>query len=964
MKKILATGTAALMLLFSAAAVPAAESPHGLTPADDMPFIPDLDGFRKKAFKNQYGQLRDLSEALVVRQTKVAGGKVSIQPGGICYISETVQDAAPFRRDPFFVLGEHAYLVDLKQTMHTARDIKVGKGEKVLVDDRGYRLWFDYATDHYDKPYIQMALIAPSGHWPLEFSVSSKFPTIDDMPDRSHMEGDVEQLDEFFLDPIFEYGASSFEVRDHDFQKAEFAALNYPVIEEATFSLTRPTVLDLRQEDYRFYGTKRIYAFRRSDGFLVRVTDFGGGKVLAEKLIRPVTSQGYKDMDNVKDEYSLTVPGEDMRIEIFSQPEYLRHSDFVPWSSDTPYRWEDGILSFVVYSDLVTVKNGEAWPLDKNWKVGLEASLMTGKLQRLTLENASEITLDASNDTVVGPVKYSDVWDRPAFKVVADRIEGDKVMSYYVRDSFFERTDNLAFTDKGRKDMDCFIGETPTFISILESSFLTRLAAPKFGTEIQGSHFTSFPKVQPNMAFNAPDPTAPFGGLMRGFGREQVNNRRGEKLTSSEGLVIRGSYVDWKNNRIVIPASGMFYTSRNARNVRVLNGETFLMLGRRAYIASFESTTFTRRNFNLDFWSLQPEGEKNPIFWQDTPLGVNNKVLRYTHQDHLDDRPMAQVNIVKYSGNNFGAPFELAQGLSRENGDRYYLHDRFAEGATWIEPEFVGDNFVRVRSFGTPAIKNVQYTYTKPERALLAPGEEAAIGKTHTLKLLSFDEQAGKATIQITDKNGASETKELGPLNEETRAFLPQHQKVINTLQFHFGDGADRVLAEMDVKTPFEDGKAAFYTYTDLLELKGDTPFEGDNRFMVRPDVCGHCYQLNEVLLDNPEPIILDKDHPRYDGPLMADGKPMFTIVIDSFDGEMIHAWHIETNFKNKVFKSANLAFSPRNNVDVLMGVNGTIEGFLRASLMQRSAFQEHWRTGAHAAPARGLQEWLEHKYQ
>ena len=187
---------------------------------------------------------------------------------------------------------------------------------------------------------------------------------------------------------------------------------------------------------------------------------------------------------------------------------------------------------------------------------------------------------------------------------------------------------------------------------------------------------------------------------------------------------------------------------------------------------------------------------------------------------------------------------------------------------------------------------------------------------------------------------------------------------MVNSLQFAFDEGRNKVLAEMDVKTPFEKGRAAFYTYVDLKKLESDTPFEGDPRFMVRPDVCGHCYQLNEVLLDNPEPIILDKEHPRFDGPRMADGKPQFSIVIDSFDGEMIHAWHIETNYRKRVFRSANLAFQPRNNIDVLMGVNGTIEGFLRASLMERSAWQEYWRTGTHPHPERGLNAWLAHKFQ
>ena len=133
---------------------------------------------------------------------------------------------------------------------------------------------------------------------------------------------------------------------------------------------------------------------------------------------------------------------------------------------------------------------------------------------------------------------------------------------------------------------------------------------------------------------------------------------------------------------------------------------------------------------------------------------------------------------------------------------------------------------------------------------------------------------------------------------------------------------------------------------------------------MVRSDVCGHCYQLNELLFDNSEEIVLDRNNPRYDGPKGADGKPIFSIVVDNFDGEMIHAWHIETVVRGRVFKSDNLAFNPRNNVDVLMGVNGTTEGFLRANMLERSAYQEYWRVGLHEHAKRGLDAWMAHKFQ
>jgi hypothetical protein len=103
------------------------------------------------------------------------------------------------------------------------------------------------------------------------------------------------------------------------------------------------------------------------------------------------------------------------------------------------------------------------------------------------------------------------------------------------------------------------------------------------------------------------------------------------------------------------------------------------------------------------------------------------------------------------------------------------------------------------------------------------------------------------------------------------------------------------------------------------------------------------------VLLDNPEPIILDKNNLSYEGPRGEDGKPLFRIVVDDFDGEMIHAWHIESGEGEEFVKTDNLAFRPRTNLDVLLGVNGTTEGFLRLSMLPRLGFMEYWRISGDA---------------
>lgn len=917
--------------------------PHGLPPAEDMAYMPHLAGLRNKVFHNDNGERKALSEAVELRGSAISRSKAMVPAGGLLYISETSGDAAPLAGDPFLLLGEHAYLVDLVTATREVKDLGVDLGEKVAVEDTGYRLWYDYSTDHYEKPYGEVALIAPSGGWPLEMPVSSSFPDRAAARDLKVKEGFGEQVEPFFLDKTYQYGATQLVTRKLDFKHAEFESIRFPEISAATFSMTRPVILGVRQEDYRLYFDKRIYAFRRPDGFLVRVTNLTGSKVLGEKLIRPVTAQGYKTSPDDKDKYALTLPDHDLRIEIKIQPGFAQNSDFLPWTTGKSHGFQQGELSFFIYRNLVTVRNGEAWPLDPRYKVLLEPRLMTGMLQRLVIENAEPMTMDNDNDSITGPVKWSDHWfNRPAFKVVARKFEGQVCRELYLRDYYLMRTDNMVFWPKdGRRNVDFFVGASPVLEPILESTFLTRLADQNFGNVVEGSRFTSYPNVVSESSFYEPDHTAPFVPRIKGLLRKISRNRKGERLLSAESVFIRGSYVDYRNGRIVIPPAGLCYSSRNARNIRALAGESFLLLGKTAYLTSFDSGTFVRKNVELDFWKNQPMSDGNLMYWQDELLGVRNKTLRLTGHAYLDDRPVAELSLMKYSGNRWGSHFLMAQGLDPDAGNRYQMPAVFAEGATWIVPEYVGTNFVRVKEFGTPTIESISYTYNKPENVLMGAGESRALGE-FTLLCERVDAGARSVTLALRDKQGKMVARKvLGPLDQKLASLLPQFRDAARALQLMHAD----VQAELDPKEPFKGGKANLYAFTGIRLLKRDAPFEYDPRFSARPDACGHCYQLNELLLDNPETIVLDKAHPTYEGPKGQDGKPLFRIVIDSFDGEMVHAWHIETEDKGEVTRTGNLAFRPRNNVDVLCGVTGTTEGFLRLSMLPRLGFMESWRT-------------------
>ena len=55
--------------------------------------------------------------------------------------------------------------------------------------------------------------------------------------------------------------------------------------------------------------------------------------------------------------------------------------------------------------------------------------------------------------------------------------------------------------------------------------------------------------------------------------------------------------------------------------------------------------------------------------------------------------------------------------------------------------------------------------------------------------------------------------------------------------------------------------------------------------------------------------------------------------------------WLFGNNIEDRLGRTTpNLAEYARNNVDVLVGVNGTVESFLRQTVLERLAYREIWR--------------------
>jgi hypothetical protein len=239
---------------------------------------------------------------------------------------------------------------------------------------------------------------------------------------------------------------------------------------------------------------------------------------------------------------------------------------------------------------------------------------------------------------------------------------------------------------------------------------------------------------------------------------------------------------------------------------------------------------------------------------------------------------------------------------------------------------------VEIAELGTPGMDSFTFSYEEPVKVVLGAGGEAKIGD-YRLRVLSVDQGRKMVKLALFDGKGKiAMEKQLGPVDKSVYDTLPQYSPSQQKVMMQYKD----IHVELELPAVFSGGKATFYTWTGAQKLERDKPWAKDPRYTMRPDVCGHCYMLNEFIMDNPEPIVLDAKHPTYTGP-----EGYFKIVVTDFDGEKIQAWHMEDKDGNK---SPNLAELARNNVDVMVGVNGTTEHFLRKTMLDRLAYREIWR--------------------
>ncbi len=88
--------------------------------------------------KNTAGAARRVFEGLVVRQSRIAPGKVSIPAGGITYFAEVTPAAPPLEGARLAIFGAARILVDVDQTIVMRKGVTLPLGEPVVLGSSAF----------------------------------------------------------------------------------------------------------------------------------------------------------------------------------------------------------------------------------------------------------------------------------------------------------------------------------------------------------------------------------------------------------------------------------------------------------------------------------------------------------------------------------------------------------------------------------------------------------------------------------------------------------------------------------------------------------------------------------------------------------------------------------------------------------------------------------------------------------
>ena len=363
-------------------------------------YVPGLPGLLENSLvTDDFGRKPPKFDAVFIRKSRVENGEVVIPAGGLAYHEDTWGGEVALRGEQIPVLGKLSTYVDYDMTIVVKENVTIPAGGSVVVGGQVYQYYATVVHNNTANHTLHVKTIAGTDwEWAFGSPVLSATQT------------------EWWGGLKFAQLYNQGKAREVNRNGMVFDWISGVRMDRIVVADAKVFAGLAAANDQWKAGDKTIrVAAINADAGTVDVEVLEGGKVVLAKTIGPVKKESLIEDTTARKQL------------------VFEHGDVIGFLSPWPEAFKDGKANLKIYAKAMSMRYGETFAGDNRFNV-YPVGCPTGHNFGFMLVNKEEIRLKAGT-TYNGPQGY--------FKVVVDKIDGDKVLGWHIEDSKGNRSANL-----------------------------------------------------------------------------------------------------------------------------------------------------------------------------------------------------------------------------------------------------------------------------------------------------------------------------------------------------------------------------------------------------------------------------------------------------------------------------------------------------------------------------------------
>lgn len=429
-------------------------------------YIPGLPGFDEGTIiQNDFGIKKPKFDTIIITQSSVKDGKVTIPAGGLRYIEDSLRGEVAITGEEVLFLGIKYIYIDFTQVIEVKENVEIPLGKSVVVGNQVYRYYafVNHMRDNFDMAIHIRTISGINWDWA---GIAPATLTINE---------DTWYKNEF--SHLYNQGKAKEVTKD----KVVFEWLSGGRMDSYLFAKKK-----------EFAGLAEKGKTIKAGSYEVKVADINeaagtvtlqilqNGNLKATKTIGPIESM------------ELLIENNKVRQKLI-----FEYEDIAGFLSPWPEPFKEGKANLKIYSGAFRFNYGEDYPFDNRYTV-YPIGCATGHGFGTMIVNKEPIVLTKENNVYNGPEGY--------FKIVIDDVQGDKVLAWHLEDKNGAKSVTLGGPDK--INIDLLVGKGRVANNILEDIGLAALENTYTYLEVAQAQAAGKPAQPPTPEKGICGPTA------------------------------------------------------------------------------------------------------------------------------------------------------------------------------------------------------------------------------------------------------------------------------------------------------------------------------------------------------------------------------------------------------------------------------------------------------------------------